>query len=175
MAQDKNRNNSNRINDQIRCLTVMLISDGKNLGIFTTDEAKRMARESGLDLVEVAPNSKPPVCHIMDYGKFKYEQSVKEKEKKKSQKHQEKELRLRPSIGEHDLLVRINSAKKFLEKGCRVRFRLEYKARENSHKELGLKVIERISRELEGTGILQGQAKIEGKILSCIFDPNKGE
>jgi translation initiation factor IF-3 len=162
----------NRINEQIRCPTVMLLQDSQNLGVFTSEEARKIAREAGLDLVEISPTSKPPVCRIMDYGKFKYEQGVKEKAQKKKQKSfQEKELRLSPGISEHDLVVKINAARKFLEKGCRVFFRLKYEKRENAHKELGFKVVERIVKELEEVGAPQAKPRLDGNALNCIIEP----
>jgi translation initiation factor IF-3 len=170
--QKTNNQSKNRINEQIRCPTVMLLQDEQNLGIFTSDEARKIARETGLDLVEISPTSKPPVCRIMDYGKFKYEQGVKEKEKKKKQKtFQEKELHLSPSIGENDLMIKINAARKFLEKGFRVFFVLKYKKRENAHKELGYKIVEKIVKELEELGVPQTQPRLEGSSLNCIIEP----
>jgi translation initiation factor IF-3 len=176
MLNNKNssRSNSSRINDQIRCPTVMVIQDGQNLGTFATDEAKKIAKAAGLDLVEIQPQAKPPVCRIMDYGKFKYEQSIKEKEKKKNQKQcQDKEIRLSPVIGEHDLMNKINLARKFLEKSLRVHFVLQFKARQNTHKELGFKVIERITQELADIGTPSGTPKVDGKVLNCFIDPKK--
>ncbi|RDJ35259.1 MAG: translation initiation factor IF-3 [Crenarchaeota archaeon] len=170
MKRDR-ENSGNRINHQIRCPVVRVIRDNKNLGVFSTDEARKIAVSAGLDLVEIAPQSKPPVCQIMDYGKFRYEKSLKDKEKKKHQRQsQEKELRLSSSIGDHDLLNKINSARKFLKKGLKVRFTLRYKARENSHKELGLKVIERVIAELSDIGS-SGKPRIEGKFLNCSIEP----
>jgi len=172
MLNNKNNQSHNRVNDQIRCSAVMVLQENQNLGVFSPEEARKIAREVGLDLVEISPTSKPPVCRIMDYGKFKYEQGVKEKEKKKKQKSfQEKQLHLSPAISDHDLMTKINAAKKFLEKGCRVFFRLEYKKRQNAHKELGFKVVEKIMKELEELGVPQTQPRIEGNSLNCIIEP----
>lgn len=164
----------NRVNDQIRIPVVMVVKDGQNLGTFSTSEALKIARADGLDLVEISPHSKPPVCRIMDYGKFKYEQSIKEKEKKKNQKqNQDKEIRLSPAIGEHDLLIKIGHAREFLEKGLRVRFSLQYKGRMNTHKELGFKVMERITQELLELGTVIQQPRLEGKYLNLVLEPKK--
>lgn len=165
--------NKFRINDQIRCPIVLVLQDERKLGTFTTDEAKKIAKAAGLDLVEVAPQSKPPVCRIMDFGKFKYEQSIKEKEQKKKQKqqHHDKELRLSPAIGEHDLEVKINVAKKFLLKGHNVYFSLRYKRRENAHKELGFKVVDKIILALEEFGAPQSKPRLDGSSLNFIIEP----
>lgn len=177
---NQNKNNQNtytRINEQIRCPSVMLVDGEKNLGNFVTTEALRRAREAGLDLVEVAPLSRPPVCKIMDYGKFKYEQALKDKEKRKKQKQSqnlEKEVWLSPSIGEHDLLIKINHAKKFLEEGHRVHLRLKYKRRENAHRELGFVVIQKMIEALAEIASPQSQPKLENSkvvSLNCILDP----
>lgn len=162
-----------RVNNQIRCPSVMLLRDGANLGIFSTDEAKKIALQAELDLVEVSPNSNPPVCRIMDYGKFKYEQSLKEKEQKKKQHKLDKSLRLSPSIGDHDLGFKISAAQKFLEKGFRVSFSLMYKKREHAHKELGFKVADKIIQALEQVGNLINRPKIEGGSLNFIIEPKK--
>lgn len=165
-----------RFNDYIRIPNVMLINqNNENLGVISTDEAKRLAKVANLDLVEVSPNSKPPVCRIMDYNKFKYEQLIKEKEKKKKQKQNvvpEKEIRLRPSTGDNDLLTKINAAKKFLEDGCRVRIHLQYKRRENAHKDLGFPIIQKFIQDLSEVGSPQ-KPRLEGSDLNCIIEPKK--
>lgn len=172
--QQTNTNNGVRINEQIRCPSVILIRDEQNLGTMHPDEARRMAREAGLDLVEVAPQSKPPVCRIMDYGKFKYEQAIKEKEKSKKQRQSQKvdkEIVISPVIGDHDLSIKTALAKKFLEEGHRVKFRLKYEKRQNAHKELGFIVIEKVIQELTEVGTPLNQPKIEGNHLNCIISP----
>ena len=162
-----------RVNDQIRCPVVMVIQEGQNLGTFATDEAKKIAREAGLDLVEISPQSKPPVCRIMDFGKFKYEQGIKDKEKKKNQKQNlDKEIRLSPLIGENDLLIKVNHAREFLEKGMRVKFSLQYKGRLIVHKDLGTKVIEKIIKTLADVGTTS-TPRFEGKYLNCVIEPKK--
>lgn len=166
---DKNRT---RINDQIRISHVMLVDGEQNIGIVTSDYAKKMARERGLDLVEVSPNAKPPVCKIMDFGKFKYEKSIKEKEKGKKQKSSsEKQIRLGPSIAQADLNVKINAAKKFIEGGYKVLFKLKYDKRENAHKDLGFTVINKIIEELKDVATTEFNPKLEGNCLNCVMIP----
>lgn len=171
-TNNNNNNNRTRINDYIRSPFVILIQDNVNLGVKSIDEARKMARESELDLVEVAPANKPPVCRIMDYSKFKFEQTIKEKDQKKKQKSSQiKELRLSPSIGDHDLQVKLNAAKEFLSENYRVIFRLKYEKRENAHKDLGFVVIKKIIKELEEVATTPSQPKLEGNSLNCIFEP----
>jgi len=162
-----------RINERIRCPTIMLIDhEDRNLGIKTPYDALQMAKAVGLDLVEVAATGKPPVCRIMDYGKFKYEQKLKEKEAKRNQKScLPKELKLSPTIGDHDLEIKLKSARDFLAEGHRVTFTLVYKKRQNAHKELGFKVIEKIIAGLADAGIPQKQPALFGSQLSCCIEP----
>jgi translation initiation factor IF-3 len=175
----KNENSFNskdktRINDMIRVPKVMLVDGDKNLGVFSTDAAKKIARDQNLDLVEVSPMANPPVCKIMDYSKFKYEKSIKQKEKNKSQKAlSEKEIRLSPSIGDHDLNVKINAAKKFLTSGLKVKFNLKYEKRENAHKELGYNVLQKIKEALSEVSSVEIDPKLEGNNLNCVLIPKK--
>lgn len=174
-GNNNNRNNNNsgiRINEQIRCTTVLVIKDDIKLGNYSPYEAVKLARESGLDLVEVAPQAKPPVCRIMDFGKFKYEQSLKDKEQKKKQKtSMVKELWLSPTIEDHDLEVKINSARKFLEEGNRVNFKLKFERRQNAHKDLGFIIVTKIIKFLEDIATPQNQPKLDGNTLNCLLDP----
>lgn len=161
-----------RINEQIRLSPIMLIgTNGENLGVKATHEALRIAREAGLDLVEVSPTTKPPVCRIMDYGKFKYEQSVKSKKTNKSKSAKLKEIQFRPSIAEHDLGVKINSISKFLEDGCKVQIRVQFKQRENAHRELGVVLVNKLIEALGDKINVSRPAKFEGKDLVCFIEP----
>lgn len=170
---DKNRI---RVNEQIRISHVVLIDGDKNLGVFTSDAAKKIAREKGLDLVEVSPMARPPVCKIIDFSKFKYEKSIKDKEKNKKQKSScEKQIRLGPSIGSSDLNVKINAAKKFIESGYKVFFKLKYDKRENAHKDLGFEVINKIINELKEVAVTEFNPKIEGNCLNCILIPKQSK
>jgi translation initiation factor IF-3 len=168
-----NDNFRTRVNEGIRCPTIMLIDhEDRNLGIKSPYEALQMARAVNLDLVEVAANAKPPVCRIMDFGKYKYEQKLKEKEAKKNQKNTApKELKLSPTIGDHDLETKLKSAREFLEEGHRVIFTLVYKKRQNAHKDLGFKVLEKIITALADAGTPQKQPALYGSQLSCCIEP----
>jgi translation initiation factor IF-3 len=160
-----------RINEKIRFSPVMVVDEkGNNLGILSTDEARRRARLLELDLVEVAPNARPPVCRIMSYGKFKYEQSIKEK-KQKAKSNLLKELRLSPRIADHDIQTKANLARRFLEGGYKVQFRLEYKRRENEHRDLGFSIMKKITGILEDIGSPEKSPNIQGNVLVCVFVP----
>lgn len=153
-----------RVNDQIRVPKVRVIDeDGEMLGVMPTRAAIERAQESGLDLVEVSPNADPPVCKILDYGKFRYQQQKKKNEAKKKQKVTEiKELKLRPSIEDHDLGVKLRAAQRFLESGDKVKFTLRFRGREMAHQQLGMKVMERVKMELEGKIRVDQEPKLEG-------------
>lgn len=161
-----------RVNERIRFSPVRVIDqNGTQLGEMPTDKARSLAREASLDLVEVAPQARPPVCRIMDYGKFKYEQSLKEKKQRKNGKAQLKEVRLSPDIAAHDVETKVTQARKHLESGHSVQLKLRYKGRENAHKDLGFEVINRMIEKLSDTGKLSRKPSIEGKVLHCLIDP----
>jgi translation initiation factor IF-3 len=138
------------INEQIRDKEVRLIGeDGEQLGIMSSRDAMKLAKEAELDLVKIAPTAKPPVCKIIDYGKFKYEQSRKDKEAKKKQKTIElKEVRLSPNIDENDLKTKANMARKFIEKGDKVKVTLRFRGREMAHMSVGKKVLDGFAEDL---------------------------
>jgi translation initiation factor IF-3 len=171
-----NRNeDENRINWQIRVPNVRVVKEEEQLGVMPTDEARRLAQDEGLDLVEIAPQARPPVCRIMDYGRFKYEEKVRKKESAKKQRESQvqlKELRLRPGIAEHDTDTKINQAKKFLEEGNRVQFTLQFKGqREMSHKDQGFSVMKRVTDALEPVCIVEKAPKLEGNRIICYLAP----
>jgi len=143
-----------RINDQIRASQVRVIDEeGNQLGIMAPRDALRDAQERGLDLVEVAPNGQPPVCRIMDYGKYKYQQAKREKESKKHQhKIDVKEVKYRPKIDEHDFEYKTNHAREFLEGGDKVKVTIMFRGREMAHPEFGKEIIKRVVGELEDVG-----------------------
>lgn len=155
----------------------MLINEnGINVGVVNSEDAKKMAQEIGLDLVEISPNSKPPVCKIMDYGKFKYETNLKQKENSKKQKSVKiKEIRLSPTIDKHDLSVKIASAKEFLLEGHKVQFKLRYKGRAKAHKDGGFQIINTIISDLSDCGKPQSNPKMDGDNLNCILEPIRNE
>jgi translation initiation factor IF-3 len=170
------RTQPHRTNLQIRVLKVRVMQDGQPLGIMPTYEARKLATEAGLDLVEIAPHAEPPVCHIMDYGKFKYEDSIKKKEQKKKAKSvQEKEIQLSPGIGGHDIATKLNHAKDFLEEGRKVQIVLKFHGRENAHRELGMQVIKDFIESLSDVAGVELPPRFEGKKLLARIEPKKDE
>jgi len=159
------------VNDQIRVQNVRLISpEGEQIGVVTTQEALKKAENFGLDLVEVSPNAKPPVCRIMDYGKYKYEQSKKEKiSKKKQHTIIVKELRLRPRTEDHDLETKIRHARKFIEQRNKVKFTILFKGREMAYQDMGTNLLSRIQEMLEDIAKLDMEPKMEGRRMIMIL------
>jgi translation initiation factor IF-3 len=153
------------INEQIRARQVRLIAeDGEQVGVVSIQDALARAEEAGLDLVEISPNAEPPVCKILDYGKYKYEQQKKAAEARKKQKVIEvKELKFRPNIDDHDYQVKIKAARRFLEEGDKVKITLRFRGREMSHMDLGMKVLTRVREELADIGKVESEAKVEGR------------
>jgi len=161
------------VNESIRARQVRLIGqNGDQLGIKTKQEALDLAKNANLDLVLVAPNAKPPVCRIMDYGKFRYEQQKKEKEARKNQKVINiKEIRLSPSIEEHDFNTKLKNARKFLEKGDKVKASIRFRGRAITHSELGRQVLERLAKECEEVGVIEAMPKMEGRSMFLVLAP----
>lgn len=160
-----------RINEEIRAREVRVVSaDNDQLGIMSVRDALAMAEEQHLDLVEVAPNGKPPVCRIMNYGKYRYEQQKREKEAKKKQKtFILKEVKLRPHIEDHDFYVKLKNAAKFLGDGNKVKVTIMFRGRELSHPELGLNVLTRFAGELTDQAVVEKEAKLEGRNMTMIL------
>jgi translation initiation factor IF-3 len=165
-----------RINDKILSREVRVINlEGEQLGIFPLAEALNIAREASRDLVEVSPNASPPVCRIMDYGKFKYEQSKKTYQAKKK-KHVPrvthlKEIKVRPKTEEHDLQFKIRHIKKFLTQGDKAKITLIFRGREITHPERGQEVMDRIVEEIEDVGVVENPAKLEGRNMVMLLAP----
>jgi translation initiation factor IF-3 len=162
-----------RINKQIRALKVRLIdADGSQVGVCPIKDALIRAQEANLDLVEIAPNAQPPVCKIIDYGKFRYDQTKREKESKKSQ-HQVKvkEIKLKPNIDEHDFLTKCKQARQFIEKGNKVKVTCVFRGREMAHPELGQKVVERFCKGLEDISLVEAPPKLLGRSLIGVLAP----
>lgn len=152
----------------------MIDDEGGQVGIISTAEAMRIAREKDLDLVEVAPNATPPVCRLMDYGKFLYEKSKKEREARKSQKQTEvKEIRLRPKTGEHDIEYKLRDTRRFLAKGAKVKMRVRFRGREVTHPQLAEELLMRIAGELEDVAIVEQPPRMEGRTMLMILAPGK--
>ena len=163
------------MNREIKAASVRVIdSEGKQLGILTLQEALREAGEAGMDLVEVAPNSSPPVCRVMDYGKFRYQQSKKLQVAKKHQATiQLKEIRLRPKTEEHDLQVKLRHIKRFLEENNKVKVTMMFRGREIAYTDMGRKIMEGILSELEENGVIDQHPKLEGRSMVMIVTPKK--
>lgn len=162
-----------RINEEIRVREVRLVdSDGNQLGIMPARDALKIAEERQLDLVEIAPQAKPPVCRVMDFGKYKYEQSKKEKEARKRQKIVEiKEIKMRPNIEDHDFLVKAKNAVRFLKDGDKVKATVIFRGREIVHTQLGRVLLVRMAEELKDLGNVEKQPKLEGKNMIMIISP----
>lgn len=159
------------INEQVRDKEVRLIGeDGQQLGIMSSKEAMKMAREAELDLVKIAPQAKPPVCKIIDYGKYRYELARKEKEAKKKQKTVEvKEVRLSPNIDVNDLNTKIASARKFIQKGNKVKVTLRFRGREMAHVQASRHILDDFAKELEDVATVDKPAKMEGRSLAMFL------
>jgi len=142
------------------------------IGVVTRAEGLKLAQEAGLDLVEVSPNAEPPVCKILDYGKYKYEQQKKKAEAKKNQKIIEiKEVQLRPGIDENDFQVKLRAIHRFLGEGNKVKITMRFRGREVAHHELGMEVLTRIRKELEETAKIENTPKLEGKQMIMVVAP----
>lgn len=166
-----------RINDRIRVAEVRLVgAEGNQLGVVPIEKAKELASQSELDLVEVAPQAVPPVCRIMDFSKFKYDQEKKEREAKKHQKTcRLKEIRLHPNIDEHDYQVKIKQAMGFLQKKDRVKVDLFFKGRQIEHMDLGRKILDRFIIDTQAEATVEKEPVLEGKVLSFVLAPKKGK
>ena len=162
-----------KINDRIRAREVQVInSDGKNLGTITTKEAIEIARQEGLDLIEISPNANPPVCKIIDIGKYKYDAQKKANKAKKKQRIMNlKEIKLRPVTETHDYNFKIKNAQKFLEKGDKVKFTVRFKGREMQHTDLGNKLMDRIINDMVSIGKVEIRPKFEGRQIIMIIQP----
>ena len=164
-----------RINDRIRAPEIRLIgADGENVGVVSPNRAMMMAEEAGLDLVEISPNAVPPVCKIMDFGKYKYETQKKEAEAKKKQKVIEiKEIKFRPGTDTHDYDVKMRSVLKFLEDGDKVKVTLRFRGREMAHMDLGRELLERVAKDVEEVGKIESMPKVEGRQMVMMVGPAK--
>lgn len=151
----------------------LIDENGAQIGIVGLREALALAEERGYDLVEVAPNAVPPVCRLLDYGKFRYEQSQKEREARRNQKQAElKQIRLMPKTAEHDLATKANQARKFLLQGDKVKFNLRFRGREMAHPDIGRKMLEDIAEQLRDIAVVEQKPVLEGRVLSLLLAPN---
>jgi translation initiation factor IF-3 len=164
-----------RINEMIRVKEVRLIgADGENVGVVSIREALKIAEDAELDLVEVAPNSSPPVCRVMDFGKFLYERTKKEREARKAQvKVEIKEIRLRPKTNEHHRSFKTRDARRWLESGMKVKVTIRFRGREITYPELALEDLKEIAQELEDVSVVEQMPNMEGRVMTMMLAPKK--
>jgi translation initiation factor IF-3 len=164
-----------RINDRIRAREVRLVgADGEQIGVKPLPEALHIAREHDLDLVEVAPNANPPVCKIMDFGKFKYEQDVRRKEsRRKTTNVVIKEMKFRPKIDEHDYTTKTKHVERFLNEGSKVKITIMFRGREMAHPELGKKILDRIAEQVKDVGNVEASPRVDGRNMLMVLAPVK--
>ncbi|KZY40132.1 translation initiation factor IF-3 [Roseovarius sp. HI0049] len=167
------RDTGPRVNDKIRAPEIRLIgAEGENIGVVTPEKAMDLAFEAELDLVEISPNATPPVCKIMDYGKYKYEQQKRESEARKKQKVIEvKEVKFRPNTDTHDYDVKMRNVMRFLEGGDKVKVTLRFRGREMAHQDLGRELLHRVAGDVEGIGKVENMPKMEGRQMIMIIAP----
>ncbi|MDR3307356.1 MAG: translation initiation factor IF-3 [Coriobacteriales bacterium] len=164
-----------RLNEEIRASECRLIGiDGSQLGIFSLQAAQRIADDQGLDLVEIAPDAQPPVCRVMDYGKFKYEQAMKAKQARKNQtKIEIKEMKFRPKIDTGDYETKKKHVLRFLGGGAKVKVTIMFRGREMAHPELGLNILEKLAADLTSQAVIESQPKLEGRNMFMLLAPLK--
>ncbi|SFP53763.1 translation initiation factor IF-3 [Tranquillimonas alkanivorans] len=169
------RDTGPRVNDRIRAPEIRLIGpEGENIGVVTPQRGRDLAEQAGLDLVEISPNATPPVCKIMDFGKFKYEQQKRESEAKKKQKTIEvKEVKFRPNTDSHDYDVKMRNVVKFLEKGDKVKVTLRFRGREMAHQNLGRDLLQRVAEDVKELGKVENMPKMEGRQMVMMIGPAK--
>ncbi|HUV93547.1 MAG TPA: translation initiation factor IF-3 [Anaerolineae bacterium] len=168
------RRREHRLNREIRVKEVRVVDEeGKHLGVHPTGEALRLAEERGVDLVEVAPDADPPVCRLLDYGKFLYERARRDREARKAQKQTEiKEIRFRPKIAEHDVMVKTNRAREFLAEGAKVRMRVRFRGREITHQEIARSLLDRIAEQMSDVAVVEQRPAMEGYTMLMILGPS---
>ncbi|MHC8508703.1 MAG: translation initiation factor IF-3 [Rhodospirillales bacterium] len=162
-----------RVNEDIDCAEVRLVDpEGEMLGVREIEDALAIAAEHGLDLVEVSPNAEPPVCKILDYGKFKYEAQKKANEARKKQKTFDvKEIKMRPGIDQHDYEVKMRSVMRFLEDGDKVKMTIRFRGREMAHQDLGVKVLDRVRTDTNAIAKIEQFPKTEGRLMTMVIAP----
>ena len=170
-------NTGHQINEDIRDKEVRLISEtGEQLGIMSAQDALKLAEEQGLDLVKISPNAVPPVCKVMDYGKFRFEQTKREKEARKNQRVVEiKEVRMSPSIDVNDFNVKLRNAQKFLGEGNRVKVTVRFRGREMAHTDIGQGLLVKFAEECKETAVLDKEPKLEGRHMSIFLSPKSAK
>ena len=166
-----------RINERIRVREIRVIDDeGEMIGVMSPQEALRIARERGLDLVEVAPQAQPPVCRIIDFGKYQYEQKKRAHEAKKKQVVIEvKEIKFRPATDDHDYNFKMKHAREILQEGNKVKATVRFRGREITHKELGIQLLQRLEQDLTENGTIEVRPRVEGMQMTAIFAPKRAD
>ncbi|RMB12690.1 translation initiation factor IF-3 [Eilatimonas milleporae] len=161
------------MNDRIRVPQIRLIgAEGENHGVVTVEKGMELARQAGLDLVEISPNAEPPVCKILDYGKFKYEQQKKANAARKKQKTQDvKEIKMRPGIDVHDYNVKMKKIHQFIDEGDKVKITIRFRGREMAHQDLGADVLSRVVADVEETAKIEARPKMEGRQMIMVVAP----
>lgn len=169
------RDTGPRVNDRIRAQEIRLIgAEGENIGVVTPARAMALAEDAGLDLVEISPNANPPVCKIMDFGKYKYETQKRESEARKKQTTiQVKEVKFRPNTDTHDYDVKMRNVVKFLEKGDKVKVTMRFRGREMAHQNLGRELLERVAEDIQDLGKVENMPKMEGRQMVMMIGPVK--
>ena len=164
----------NRVNKEINVSEVRLIgADGNQVGVVSTREALEMAQEAGLDLVEIVPTSEPPVCRLMDFGKFLFDQKKKSEAKKKQRQVQVKEVKFRPGTDEGDYRVKLRNLTRFLNEGDKAKVTMRFRGREHAHRELGLDLLKRVENDLAELSIVEQQPQMEGRQMVMVLGPKK--
>lgn len=173
MSITKSRENEPRINEEIKAVSIRLIGpDGHMVGISSLKEGLALAEKSGLDLVEISPNAEPPVCKVMDFGKFKYEAQKKANEARKKQKVISiKEIKMRPNIDAHDYEIKMKAVKKFITDGDKVKFTLRFRGREMSHQELGMKLMGQVKEDMGASIKIESEPRLEGRQMVMVIAP----
>ena len=174
-AAPPQKEEGHRINHRIDAREVRLIgADGANVGVVPIRQAIMMAEEANLDLVEISPDAKPPVCKILDYGKFKFQEQKKAAEARKKQKVIEiKEIKMRPMIDDHDYDVKMRAIRRFFEEGDKVKITLRFRGREMVHQELGVQMLDRVQSDLDGLAVIEQNAKLEGRQMVMVIAPKR--
>ena len=168
MRDRTRRNHAIRV-PEVRCID----QDGNQIGVIATREALKRSQEAGMDLVEISPMAKPPVCRIMDYGKFKYDKEKRQRESKKNQVAGKlKEIKFHANVGEHDYDFKLRHARDFLEEGHRVKFSLFFRGRENAHREIGFEVMNKLAQDLTDIGIVEQAPRMMGRTLTMQINPS---
>ena len=162
-----------RVNEQIEAEKIRVVNaDGEMVGVISKEEGIEIAFEAGLDLVEVSPNADPPVCKVLDYGKYKYEAQKKANEARKKQKVIDvKEIKMRPGIDEHDYQVKMRSVRRFLDEGDKVKMTIRFRGREMTHQELGMKVLDRVREDVDELAKVEQFPKSEGRLMTMVIAP----